>query len=172
MSHARGSEALSPSVPSSTPSCTCSPLSPKLVLCSSRLGLEMSLMAGETPSPSANAKLVCLLSPLLPCTIRPPLIHPSIVFRVLFNRGPSSTITEPPPFFHDLATSSRTFSAVPSSRHPDPQCLPTNVAKDCNAGELNVRLCFFVNVRKARGRKDGGGSKIGKMVDIVGLNAG
>ena len=33
-------------------------------------------------------------------------------------------------------------------------------------------MCFFVNVRKARGRKDGGGSKIGKMVDIVGLNAG
>ena len=47
-----------------------------------------------------------------------------------------------------------------------------NVANACNAEELSVRLCFLVNVRKASGRNVGGGSRIGSIVAICGLNAG
>lgn len=91
---------------------------------------------------------------------------------MFFINKPSSTIRDPPLFFHVFATSSSTFSAVPSSRHAEPQCLPTKVASDCNAGDVNVRLCFFVRVRKASGLSDGGGNKMGRMVEIAGLNAG
>lgn len=35
-----------------------------------------------------------------------------------------------------------------------------------------MRLCFFVKVRKASGRKVGGGSRIGNIVGMLGLNAG
>jgi len=35
-----------------------------------------------------------------------------------------------------------------------------------------VRLCFLVKVRKASGRNVGGGRRIGKMVGMIGLNAG
>lgn len=35
-----------------------------------------------------------------------------------------------------------------------------------------MRLCFFVNVRKAKGRNVGGGRRIGRMVGMEGLNAG
>lgn len=47
-----------------------------------------------------------------------------------------------------------------------------NVANACKAEELRVRLCFFVNVLNARGLKVGGGSNIGRIVGIVGLNTG
>lgn len=47
-----------------------------------------------------------------------------------------------------------------------------NVASDCNAGELRVRLCFFVKVRNASGRRDVAGKRIGRIVGIDGLNAG
>lgn len=47
-----------------------------------------------------------------------------------------------------------------------------NVARPCNADELRVKLCFFVNVRNANGLRVGGGSKIGNIVAICGLNAG
>ncbi len=47
-----------------------------------------------------------------------------------------------------------------------------NVARLCRADEFKVRLCFFVKVRKASGRKVGGGSSIGRTVGIDGLNAG
>lgn len=97
-------------------------------------------------------------------------MQPSRVFKMLFSRGPSpSTMTWPPPFFHALATSSSTRSARPSSRHPEPQCRPMNVARAARAGDVSVRLCFFVNVLKARGRKVVGGSMMGKT---VGLSAG
>ena len=47
-----------------------------------------------------------------------------------------------------------------------------NVASDWSAGELSVRLCFLVKVRKARGRREGGGRRIGRIVEMAGLNAG
>jgi hypothetical protein len=47
-----------------------------------------------------------------------------------------------------------------------------NVAKTCKAGELSVRLCFFVNVRNAKGRKVAGGRRIGKMLAFAGAAVG
>lgn len=47
-----------------------------------------------------------------------------------------------------------------------------NVASDARADEPRVRLCFFVNVRNANGRRDAGGNSIGRMVGIAGLNTG
>ena len=35
-----------------------------------------------------------------------------------------------------------------------------------------MRLCFFVNVRKASGRRAGVGRRMGRMVGMAGLNAG
>ena len=35
-----------------------------------------------------------------------------------------------------------------------------------------MRLCFFVNIRKARVRSLAGGRRIGRIVAIAGLNAG
>jgi hypothetical protein len=67
-----------------------------------------------------------------------------------------------------LATSSNTFSAKPSSRHPDPQCFPTNVANAWSAEEVRVRLYFLVKVRKASGLRVAGGSNIGRTVDFGG----
>lgn len=46
------------------------------------------------------------------------------------------------------------------------------VARDWSADELRVRLCFFVKVLNASGRKVGGGKRIGRMVVMLGLNAG
>lgn len=78
-----------------------------------------------------------------------------------------STITPPLRFFQPLATSSRTFSARPSSRHPEPQCRPMKVASSCSADEVRVKLCFLVKVRNAKGRRVAGGRRIGKMVALV-----
>ena len=36
-----------------------------------------------------------------------------------------------------------------------------NIANNCSADEVSVRLCFLVSVRKARGRRAAGGSSIG-----------
>ena len=35
------------------------------------------------------------------------------------------------------------------------------LARSCSADDVSVRLCFFVNVRKARGLKAAGGRSIG-----------
>jgi hypothetical protein len=93
---------------------------------------------------------------------------PSKVIKIAFNEAPlpSSTITPPPAFFQLLATSSKTRSARPSSRHPEPQCFPTKEAKVCSAEDEMVKLCFLVKVRKATGRSVEGGSRIGKT-DIL-----
>ena len=42
----------------------------------------------------------------------------------------------------------------------------------CNADEVRVRLCFFVNVRKASGRNVAGGRRIGNIVGVVGGGMG
>jgi hypothetical protein len=39
-----------------------------------------------------------------------------------------------------------------------------NVARTCSAVEVRVKLCFFVNVRKARGRRVAGGNSTGSML--------
>ena len=41
-----------------------------------------------------------------------------------------------------------------------------NVARTCNAEEVSVKLCFFVKVRKATGRKVAGGSNMGKILSF------
>jgi hypothetical protein len=38
-----------------------------------------------------------------------------------------------------------------------------NEASSCSAEDVRVRECFFVNVRKARGRKVAGGRMIGRI---------
>ena len=38
-----------------------------------------------------------------------------------------------------------------------------NAAKSFRAGDVRVRLCFFVNVRKARGLNVAGGRRIGSI---------
>lgn len=45
-----------------------------------------------------------------------------------------------------------------------------NVANNCSADDVSVRLCFFVNVRKARGRSVAGGISIGSIdgLDVSG----
>lgn len=42
-----------------------------------------------------------------------------------------------------------------------------NVARTCSADEVIVKLCFFVNVRKATGRRVAGGNKIGRILDLA-----
>lgn len=42
------------------------------------------------------------------------------------------------------------------------------VASTCNAEEVSVKLCFLVNVRKARGRKVAGGRIIGSILAFAG----
>ena len=69
----------------------------------------------------------------------------------------------PPFFFHAFAASSSTFSASPSSLHLEPQCFPINVASNWRADDVRVRLCFFVKVRNARGRKVGGARRTGNV---------
>jgi hypothetical protein len=44
------------------------------------------------------------------------------------------------------------------------------VASTARAEDVNVRLCFLVNVRKASGLRVAGGSRIGRIV--VGLSCG
>ena len=39
-----------------------------------------------------------------------------------------------------------------------------NVAKTCSADEVRVKLCFFVNVRNAKGRRVAGGGITGRML--------
>lgn len=104
----------------------------------------------------------------------PPLMLPSKACRIAFREAPlpSSTMTPPPAFLQLLATSSRTRSARPSSRHPEPQFFPTKDAKVCSADEDMVRLCFLVKVRKATGRRVEGGSKIGRTELLVGAGLG
>jgi hypothetical protein len=118
----------------------------------------------NAPASGPKLKLVCLLK-LDPVTILPPLIDPSSTFRMLFSVSPvPSTITTPLHFFQLFATSSSTFSASPSSRHPEPQCFPMKLANAESAEEVKVRLCFLVNVRKASGLSVAGGSSIGRTV--------
>lgn len=45
------------------------------------------------------------------------------------------------------------------------------MAKTCKADDVRVRLCFFVKVRKARGRKVAGGRRIGSILPLVGTAA-
>jgi len=40
-------------------------------------------------------------------------------------------------------------------------------ASSCRADDVNVRLCFLVNVRKASGRRVAGGRRIGSIVVFV-----
>lgn len=47
-----------------------------------------------------------------------------------------------------------------------------NVANNCSADDVKVRLCFFVNVRKARGRKVAGGRSMGSMEGLGGSLGG
>jgi hypothetical protein len=42
-------------------------------------------------------------------------------------------------------------------------------ASSCNADEVRVRECFFVKVRKARGRSEAGGRMIGRMAALEAL---
>lgn len=120
----------------------------------------------------SSIKLFCRLRPRGPDTILPPLMFPSSVFKMSLSSGLApSTMTPPFRFFHDLATSSSTFSASPSSRHPDPQCLPMNEASSWRAVDVKVRLYFLVNVRKASGRRVGGGRRMGRMAALAGAGA-
>lgn len=105
-------------------------------------------------------------------SIRPDTMEPSRVLRRSLRSFVSSTMTGPELRFHCRAISSRTFSAVPSSRHPEPQCLPMKAASACKADEPSVKLCFLVNVRKAKGLREAGGSKTGSMEGIEGLKSG
>jgi len=59
--------------------------------------------------------------------------------------------------FHRRATSSSTFSPAPESRQSAPHLRPTNWQSSANASDLSVRLCFFVNTRKAIGRRTASG---------------
>src|SRR5688572_22875455 len=94
----------------------------------------------------------------------PPLMLPSRVLRISCSSLlEPSTITPPFLFFQLLATSSSTRSAKPSSRHPEPQCRPMKDASSCNAEDVNVRECFFVKARKARGLKVAGGRMMGSI---------
>jgi hypothetical protein len=47
-----------------------------------------------------------------------------------------------------------------------------NVARTCKALEVNVRLCFFVKVLKAKGRRVAGGRIIGSITALVGIAVG
>ena len=46
------------------------------------------------------------------------------------------------------------------------------VAKAWRAEEVRVRLCFFVKVRKAKGRSVAGGSKMGNIEGFEGSSGG
>ena len=78
-------------------------------------------------------------------------------------------MTPPFRFFQLLATSSSTRSARPSSRHPDPQCLPMKEASSCKAEDVSVKECFLVKVRNARGRRVAGGRMIGSIAALGAL---
>ncbi len=45
-------------------------------------------------------------------------------------------------------------------------------ASTCRAEDVRVKLCFFVNVRNANGRKVAGGRIIGRMLAFDGAAAG
>lgn len=47
-----------------------------------------------------------------------------------------------------------------------------NVANPCRAAELSVKLCFFVSVRNANGRRVAGGSITGNILGRVGCALG
>ena len=120
-------------------------------------------------SSDETARLVSVMPELcrdrpLVCAILPPTMHSPSCLRIAWKSLLSpSTISPPPPFFHRRATSSRTFSANPSSRHPDPQYFPTNVARACNEEDVIVRLCRFVKVLKATGLRVVAGNAMGRM---------
>lgn len=117
-------------------------------------------------------RLFCRLSSL-GAIILPPLMAPSRFLRISLRSALSPpTITPPFRFFQLLAISSSTGSARPYSRHPVPQCLPTNVARACRADEVSVKLCFFVKVRKARGRNVAGGRIIGSAPALLEVDTG
>lgn len=160
---------------SSGSSSTANPPIPILVWLSSRKSDE-----GRNPSrvfvlsascDGSNIKLFWRVNPRPPLIIFPPLMLPSKFFKISLSSAlvPSS-MTPPLRFFHDLATSSSTFSASPSSRHPDPQCRPIKVASSCSAEEVSVRLCFLVKVRNARGRNVAGGRRMGRMAAFDGAD--
>ena len=158
---------------SSGSSVNSNPDMPKLTLLSSRVndctGLSPSRVCACCSSCSGSSKrLFCLLKLRGPVRIFPPLMLPSRFLRMSFSSGLfPSTMTPPLRFFQLLATSSSTFSARPSSLHPEPQCLPIKVASSCRAVEVSVRLCFLVNVRKASGRSVAGGRMIGRIAAFV-----
>jgi hypothetical protein len=43
-----------------------------------------------------------------------------------------------------------------------------NVARTCNAEDVRVKLCFLVNVLKAKGRRVAGGRRTGSMPALTG----
>jgi hypothetical protein len=137
---------------------------PRLVWLSSLLGPPP---LGRDREFCRERLFVLLLRVNRPMSRRPPDMHGSRNLRMLvsFLSEPSSTMTPPLARFHDLATSSRRRSASPSSLQPLPQYLPMNIARDCRAEDVKVRLCFFVRERKASGRRVGGGRRIGRTVD-------
>src|SRR5271170_3404530 len=127
---------------SASPSSILSPDIPTLVWLSSLL------------APGLTSKELCLkilVPPMLPLVLervprssRPADMHGSKLLRMAVNflSGPSSTRTFPPALFHAFATSSSTRSARPSSRHPLPQNLPTNVDRRLSPEDVSVRLYF------------------------------
>lgn len=163
LSHARGSLASSSSPSSWTPRLDM----PKLVLLSSLVGpsgLNPNLVFTTSLVPVSESMLSVLDNPLVGPITFPPLILPSKVLRISCSSLlEPSTMTPPLRFFQLLAISSRTFSAKPSSRHPEPQCLPMKEASSCSAEEVSVKECFFVKVRKASGLNVAGGSMMGRI---------
>jgi hypothetical protein len=133
---------------------------PKLVWLSSRLN------SGRTSSDVCrdNVPVELFVRDNFPASSLPASMHGSSNFSkvVSFLSGPSSTIMPEPCLFHCFATSSSTFSARPSSLQPLPQNPPTNTARDPRPEDVNVRLCFFVKVRKAMGRNVAGGRIMGR----------
>lgn len=156
-----------PSVPSCSNwvlSSTSRPDNPKLVWLSS-LAISGRFIR-EFERDNKPTELFCRDS--FPTSTLPPDMHGSRIFRMLdsFLSGPSSTMRPPPFRFQDFAISSSARSASPSSRQPLPQNLPTKVASTPSPDDVNVRLCFFVSVRNATGRRVCGGSIIGSTVWI------
>lgn len=147
---------------------------PKLAWLSSSVTVVVGLNPSRVlewfgSSDGSSIRLFCRPSPFGPLMILPPLIFPSNVFRMSLSSGlVPSTMTPPLRFFHVRATSSKTFSARPSSLHPEPQCLPTKVASSCNAEDVSVKLCFLVKVRNANGRSVAGGRIIGRTAALAG----
>lgn len=151
-------------IPAGWSSSTPTPARPRLVWLSSR-----DLRGGRDSEILPPNPLLVL--DRRPTSILPALMHNSSCFRVSANflSGVSSRITPPELRFHAFATSSRTRSARPASLQPLPQCLPMKVASSCSEDDVMVRLCFFVIVRNANGRRMAGESRIGRTAGVIGF---